>query len=370
MNKRLQIQIPPGMAALLIVVVLIVVQWSWWHGLVHHTTSKPGGGPSGGPMSLVKQLDILGRTDVTVVTFSGDTEPGDTDGPGHAARFDRPTGLALDNQGNLYVADTGNHRIRKITPNGITTTLAGGEMGYVDGTALQARFNAPCGVCAAPDGSLYVTDTGNNRLRRIQNGQVTTVEMRSLTGSPWQQNLLSGIALISGPTPYLLVADATDRRVLKIRLDGTVESKQEVAGPPTSVVGTPNNAVAIPQSATLMLGTQTLRDVLLVGGDAVPEVKVRPALHHPVALWPLGDNWLVADYDYGAVFLVRNGMAEMLAGHYNSGGNMRGARDGDGSRAMFNTVCGIVSDGGKYVYVADTGGNSIRRIDLSKFRGR
>lgn len=114
--------------------------------------------------------------DGTVTTLAGDAE-GFADGMGSAARFDTPSGLGIDGAGNLYVADTGNHAIRKITAEGMVTTLAGdGIAGFRDGPASQARFNAPIGVAVDAAGNVYVADTYNDRIRRIGiDGVVSTV---------------------------------------------------------------------------------------------------------------------------------------------------------------------------------------------------
>lgn len=99
------------------------------------------------------------------------------DGQGSAARLNTPSGIALDAQGNLYVADTGNHAIRKISAQGMVSTLAGnGSPGFADGTAAQARFNGPMGVAVGADGRVYVADTWNDRIRVIAtDGTVTTL---------------------------------------------------------------------------------------------------------------------------------------------------------------------------------------------------
>jgi streptogramin lyase len=90
---------------------------------------------------------------------------GNTDGNGHDARFGNPQGLAVDNQGNIYVADTGNNTVRKITPLGVVTTLAG--LAGAGGAGADARFNSPGGVAADSAGNVYVADTNNHTVRKI-----------------------------------------------------------------------------------------------------------------------------------------------------------------------------------------------------------
>jgi sugar lactone lactonase YvrE len=106
--------------------------------------------------------------DGQVSTLAGANEPGYVDGQGSEARFNFPSGIAVDADGNLYVADTANHSIRKIMPDGEVTTLAGnGEPGNVDGPGADARFRAPEGIAIDGKGNVYVADTGNHRVRKI-----------------------------------------------------------------------------------------------------------------------------------------------------------------------------------------------------------
>jgi serine/threonine-protein kinase len=103
-----------------------------------------------------------------VTTLAGAKEPGYVDGSGAEARFNFPSSIAVDAECNLYVADTANHRIRKITADGAVTTLAGsGEPGDADGPAGEAAFRAPEGVAVDADGNVIVADTGNHRVRKI-----------------------------------------------------------------------------------------------------------------------------------------------------------------------------------------------------------
>ena len=367
MTPKAQRQVHPAASALLILLVLGAVQAIWWRFLVYHDPGKRGGPPPGGMPSSEPQVTLVGRTDVIVTSFAGDQNPGDSDGPGHAARFDRPTGLALDSHGNILVADTGNHRIRRISPLGETVTVAGGEAGYADGPVDQARFNAPCGICVGPDDAIYVADTGNRCLRRIQNGQVTTLGARPQklgVGS-----MMTGISYVPEPKPALLVADTTGRALQRRGLDGVVESEQKVAAEPVSVVGAPR-AAAIPGAGALMLGSQTLKDIPIESStELTAKQRQILLLHAPTGLGRLGQGWLVSDNGFGAVFFVLNGRAQLIAGYASSAGPIRSYRDSDGSTAMFGKIGGIVSDEKRYAYVADTANNIIRRLDLSEVIG-
>ena len=114
-----------------------------------------------------------------VITLAGTAgQTGSTDGTGFAARFAAPRGLAADAAGNVYVADTDNHTIRKITTAGVVTTLAGkpGETGNVNGMGAAARFSEPRSVAVDAAGNVFVADTGNSAIRQIApDGMVTTI---------------------------------------------------------------------------------------------------------------------------------------------------------------------------------------------------
>lgn len=113
---------------------------------------------------LIRRVTPAGE----VSTVAGTGRPGHRDGAGDIAEFNEPRGVAVDTAGNIYVADTVNHVIRRIDPDGTVTTVAGsGHKGFVDGPAELARFNRPYDVAVAADGAIYVADEANNRVRLV-----------------------------------------------------------------------------------------------------------------------------------------------------------------------------------------------------------
>lgn len=103
----------------------------------------------------------------TLSLLAGSGVAGTADGTGAAAQFYQPQGIAVDSAGNVYVADTENHRIRKITPAGVVTTIAGSTAGYSDGYGTLTQFNTPVAIAVDSLGSLYIADSANNRVRKM-----------------------------------------------------------------------------------------------------------------------------------------------------------------------------------------------------------
>lgn len=133
-----------------------------------------------------------------VSTLAGNGSTGSQNGIGTAATFAAPNGLAIDAAGNIYVADTGNHLIRKITPLGVVTTFAGtGAQGFTDGNALTATFKSPSKIAIDQSGNLFITDFGNNAIRKIDPlGVVSTL---AGSGSPGDANGIGTLASFRGP---------------------------------------------------------------------------------------------------------------------------------------------------------------------------
>ncbi|MGQ9896013.1 MAG: NHL repeat-containing protein [Acidobacteriota bacterium] len=143
--------------------------------------ASPASGLASGSRSVppFSRQSGLGTTDIAellVTVAVGDGLPGFLDGVGTAAQLNHPVGLALDAQGVLYIADHFNHAIRKLLPDGRLVTLAGGERGFRDGRGKEAQFNGPLGLAVGRDGELYVADHLNARVRKVTpDGDVSTL---------------------------------------------------------------------------------------------------------------------------------------------------------------------------------------------------
>ena len=161
---------------------------------------------------------------------------GMTDGQGTDARFSNPGGLCFGSDGALYVADKGNHRIRRVTTSGAVTTLAGGSLGFADGQGGAAKFHGPAAVRPGPGGTLLVADDDNRRLRQVAlDGTVGTL---AGSGSYGDDNGPASAASFAGPTAVLqvsdgqvLVGDGTNKDIRALTL------AQVVCGDPSNPCG-------------------------------------------------------------------------------------------------------------------------------------
>ncbi|MEO5881893.1 MAG: SMP-30/gluconolactonase/LRE family protein [Caldimonas sp.] len=259
---------------------------------------------------------------------------GTADGTGSAARFNVPRGLAVDSAGNVYVADTFNETIRKITPAGVVSTLAGlaGIGGSVDGTGSAARFSAPYSVAVDAAGTLYVADTSNQTIRRITPAGVVTT-LAGLAGSAGFVDGTGNAARFTNPRGVavdtagnIYVADSGTQTIRRITPAGTVSTLAGLAPVVGSADGTGSAArfadprgIAVDAADNVYIGDTGNRTVR----------KITPA-----------------------------GVVTTLAGLANNAGNV----DGTGSAARFASPRGTAVDAAGNVYVADFNNESIRKI--------
>ena len=171
--------------------------------------------------NTIREVTPVGANWVVTTLAGLAGSPGSADGTGSAAQFYSPLGVAVDSAGNLYVADDANDTIRKVTPAGVVTTLAGlaGSPGSADGTDSAARFDQPSGVAVDSTGNVYVADWDNHTIRKVTPAErrvVTTLAglagnpgSADGTGSAARFNYPNGVAVDSAGNVY--VADTAQR---------------------------------------------------------------------------------------------------------------------------------------------------------------
>jgi len=220
----------------------------------------------------------------SITTLAGSVgSTGSADGIGSAARFRQPNGVAVDSAGNVYVADTENHTIRKITPAGLVSTLAGtaGSEGSADGIGSAARFKYPAGVAVDSAGNIYVADTENNTIRKITSGGLVTTFAGS-AGTSGSANGSGAAARFSGPVDVTVdsagnvyVADNYSHIIRKITSLGAVTTLAGSAERSGSAYGTGAaarffnpNSVAVDSAGNVFVadsGNDIIRKIAISG---------------------------------------------------------------------------------------------------------
>jgi len=271
----------------------------------------------------------------TVSALAGVPEShGSTDGAGDDARFWAPFGIAVDSAGNVYVADSGNNTIRKITPDGTVSTLAGlaGHPGSSDGIGPTARFRNPWGVAVDATGNVFVADLSNQTIRKVSpDGVVTTLagqagRMGGGDGIGSEARFNAPYAVAVDKAGNVFVSNSGSDTIREISTNGLTSTVAGFPGHPDGIDGDANNArfsnpegLAVDQDGNIFVAD--------AGNNTIRKIS------------PQGEVTTLAG----------------LAG-------AAGTTDGAGSQSRFNSPGGVAVDSAGNVYVADTNNHTIRKI--------
>ena len=285
--------------------------------------------------SRIRKVDSIG----TITTIAGGGGFGEDGGPATQARLNLPNGVAVDSAGNLYIADTNNDRIRKVDSAGTITTIAGtGEQGFGGdgGPATQARLNYPYGVAVDGAGNLYIADRYNNRIRRVDStGTITTIagtEKRGFSGDGGpaiQAPLFLPTGVAVDGAGNLYIADQYNHRIRKVDSTGTI----------TTIAGTGERRF---------------------GGDGGPAIQAQ--LDEPTGVVVDGaGNLYIADLANHRIRKVDStGTITTIAG---TGERGFGGDGGPATQAHLNYPYGGAVDGAGNLYIADLTNHRIRKVD-------
>jgi sugar lactone lactonase YvrE len=312
-----------------------------------------------------------------VSTLAGSIAPGFANGTGTAAIFNSPMGMITDAAGNIYVSDSYNSAIRKITPAGVVTTVAGiGQLGYLDGPAASAEFYSPSGLAIDASGNIFVADRGNNMIRKITPAGVVSTFAGSGnagytdgTGTAATFNTPSGVAFDAAGNLY--VADYGNNLIRKITSDGIVTT---VAG--SRAVGYANGqgiAANFNKPSSIALDAAGNIYVTEPYNNAIrkisPDYMVTTFAGGPAAATLVGSpiaisidatgNMFIADFSGRILKISAGKILTVLAGKSGT----TGSTDGDGGSALFNNPQGITYGASGNIYVADFGNNLIRKVN-------
>jgi sugar lactone lactonase YvrE len=350
----------------------------------------------GGPLPFLLSLAVVIASaasahaqSLSIRTFAGSTTVGATNGLGTAARFDHPVGLATDLSGNIYVADTENSTIRKITSDGNVSTLAGlaGNFGSTDGAAAGARFYGPEAVAANAAGQLFVADSANSTIRKIVGNSVSTFAgvagvFNSFDGTGSNAQFYHPEGIATDPAGNVYVADTWNHTIRKISPAGAVTTLAGLVGNFGAADGTNSKArfnrptgLAVDGGTNLFVAdslNHTIRKISSTGtattiaglagvwgsSDGTNNA-ARFYLPEGIGIAANGDLYVT---DSGNQTLRKislsgtNWVVTTVAGL----NGLAGSANGTGSNAQFYFPAGIGFDNAGYLYVADIANNTIR----------
>ncbi|MFA5891305.1 MAG: hypothetical protein WDA27_10235 [Actinomycetota bacterium] len=310
--------------------------------------------------------------------FSGDG------GPATQANLSYPRGVAVAPDGSIFIADYYNSRIRKVDPAGIISTVAGngnGDFSGDGGPATQASLSYPRGVAVAPDGSIFIADSGNYRIRKVDpDGTISTVAGNGSSGfsgdgGPATQASLSepeGVAVV--PDGSIFIADSGNYRIRKVDPDGTISTVAGNGsccsfsgdGGPAKQAGLyyPEGVAVAPDGSIFIAdyNNHRIRKVdpsgkisTVAGGSWVGAVALESSLDRPqgVTVAPDGSTYIADTEDYRVLRIAPDGSAEVVAGNGLKCEYYSECKDGPATEAMLQDPTGIAVDPDGIPYIAD-----------------
>ncbi|MCM3494635.1 S-layer homology domain-containing protein [Paenibacillus lactis] len=348
-------------------------------------------------MTLLVPGEVIATSGGTISTVAGNGTAGSSGDGGAAwmAQLNYPYGVAVDSGGNLYIADTLNHRVRKVDASGNINTVAGnGTAGSSGdgGAAASAQLNKPFGVAVDSGGNLYIADTLNHRVRKVDtSGNISTVAGNGTAGSSGdggaaasaQLNKPYGVAVDSGGNLY--IADTFNHRIRKVDASGNIST---VAG--TGTAGNPGEGefatsanikypygVAVDSGGNLFYvaddGSSRVRKVDASGkistvagngtagssGDGGAAALAQLYLPYGVAVDSGGNLYIADTYNQRVRKVDASGNISTVAGNGTAGSSGDG---GAAALAQLNFPFGVAVDSGGILYIADTNNNRVRKV--------
>lgn len=304
----------------------------------------------------------------TVSTFAG-SSLGFSDGTGTAAQFNVPSGIVKDATGNLFVCDRDNHRIRKITPAGVVTTFAGSTMGFADGTGTAAQFNQPYCITIDGSGNLYVGDRINHSIRKITPAGV--VSTLAGNGTPGNQNGTGTAARFNEPLG--VAADAAGNIYVADYINGLIRKVT-----PSGVVTTFINSgqvfgVALDAAGNLYYTTYSYQQVIkysttnvssvVAGQNGTPGsadgTGTAATFYFPsgITIDASGNLYVCDAFNHRIRKITSAAVVTTIAG------STQGSANGVGSAVQFDTPIALCGDfANNNLYVADFANHRIRKI--------